>query len=333
MVNPPVEFVPEEPAGISVYFSSRPAAINRQLIVSAKTSREVPFARANESREVAEGRLPKGSITKEAGSAVTERNLLKPDHVPPLGALPHDFQEVCDKIHDELYDSVRRKVDLVRWRGGLTSGKQHNLLGHVAFEFSLDDGQTWKPVPHRLRLALSLGFPVSKEGLSQEIFDDVSRFNSTVKEPVSRQLFREAWGVRQNNPGASLVIGFAAVELGCKEFIQEVVPMASWLAVEAPSPPIDKILKSYIPTLPSRSQRGGKAAIPDEHRKLVQKAMIARNKLAHRGELSLFAGELENVLRAINDLLWLLNYHAGYEWALQYVSGEVRSQLDMPSQK
>ena len=42
----------------------------------------------------------------------------------------------------------------------------------------------------------------------------------------------------------------------------------------------------------------------------------------YRGVLSKLP--LEKVLRAINDLLWLLNYHAGYEWALEYVSHEVQ---------
>lgn len=330
-VKPPVEFVPEHSVGISVRFSTRVVSSVGQLLVTATISRDVPSALADQFQDVAQGRLPKGSITTEAGSDLAEKNLLKPGHVPPLAALPPAFQTLCDEIHDTLYDSLRRTVDLIRWRGGLSSGKQHHLLAHVGFEFALDDGETWRSVPHRLSSQIRVDFPVSKAGFSQEIFDDVSLFSSTVAEPISRQLFREAWGLRENNPRSALVIGYAAIEIGCKEFIQEVVPLASWLVVEAPSPPVDRILKSYIPTLPSRVQGAGKAVIPDEHRRSVKRAMEARNELAHRGKLSLPADEVENFLRAVNDLLWLLNYHAGYEWALNYVSHDVR--IHLASQK
>jgi hypothetical protein len=321
LVNGPLAFVPAATGNISVSFNHRDVASRRQLIATVSKWEELSTTLADAFRELAEGRLPKGSNRKEAASVLDQNGLLKPNHNPPLSALPNEFQKFCNRADNELFAVLRKTVDLVRWRGGLSGGKQQ-LLSRFGFQFSLDNEAMWNPVPHHHAASLKfvrVGFPSPTGGFSQAVFDDVARLYPTVSEPVSRQLFREAWELRQLNPRSALVIGWAAIEIGCKEFIQSAAPLSSWLVVEAASPPVDKILKSYIPTLPSSF---GKVVIPNEPRKLVQKAMKARNELVHRGELGLSPDGLEEILRAINDLLWLLNYYAGHPWALNYVSGE-----------
>ncbi len=321
-VKGPIEFVPAATDDILVSFDHRDVGSQRQLIATAIKSEELDTTIAAAFRELAEGKLPNESNFKEAAADLDHNGVLTPNHAPPLAALPRDFQELCDRSHQELSAALRRTVDLVRWRGGLSSGRQPQLLSQFGFHFSIDDQATWNPVPHRLSLKLLWGFPMPTDGLAQTVFDDVSRLGPTMSEPVSRQLFREAWELLQQNPRSSLVIGYTAIEIGCKEFIQAAVPLSSWLVVNVPSPPVDRILKSYIPTLPSPA---GRIVIPNEQRKQVQKMMEARNELVHRGELTMPYGELEKALRAINDLLWLLNYYAGHLWALHYVSAECRN--------
>ena len=176
---------------LSVFFDHRFVGSRRELVATAVESEEPNPILADAFGELGKGRLPSGSNLKEVASSLDENGMLKPNHVPPLSALPKDFQELCDHAYNKLYVGLQRTVDLVRWRGGLSGGKQHQLLSQMAFEFSFDNQATWNPVPHRLSLKVHWGFPMPTEGLEQTVFDDVSKFAPTVSEPVSRQLFRK----------------------------------------------------------------------------------------------------------------------------------------------
>jgi hypothetical protein len=317
-----IECVPISPGDVAIRFERH--ATEERLNVRGEMSKILPPKLEEQFKEISQGRLPKGSSKKDAVGDLDSNGNLKPNHLPPMAALPSAFQHFCDEVSRDLYKNIRSVVDLVRWRGGFSGGAQNNLVSYVGFVFSLDAGQTWRPVPHRLTMRLSIDLPISSSGITQAIVDEAARMSGRLTEPVSRQLFREAWGIRESNPRSALVIGYCAVEVGCKEFIQDVAPSAGWLAIEAPSPPIDRILKSYLPMLPCRI--GHSVSIPERHRKLVQKAMNARNNLAHRGTLVIAAADLEEILRAINDVLWLLNYYAGHKWALGFVSPGGRPQ-------
>jgi hypothetical protein len=68
--------------------------------------------------------------------------------------------------------------------------------------------------------------------------------------------------LREDNPRDALLIGNAAIEIGCKEFIQAVVPWQVRSQLKH-LPSVDQILKNYIPTLPSRGKLARTALIPD----------------------------------------------------------------------
>jgi hypothetical protein len=280
-------------------------------------------------QDLVAGCLPEGSVRAEAKTALDEGGRLKPRHVPPMKAMPSAFRKHFDQVSGTLDEACSVWLNLLRWRRGLSEGPL-SLSDHLSFRFSIN-GTLWYPLPHTMCGKLSFGIFRSSLPVNQDLIDEVSEMaKHHDQEPIGHQLFREAWQARSSSPRSALVIGYAAAEVGCKDYIALVAPDAAWLAKEAPSPPLDKMLKSYITTLPAKWKISHKVTIPDRLQKSVRAAMKARNELAHAGKLNLAGDELETVLRHINDLLWLFDFYAGHRWALEHLSAETRADLQAP---
>jgi len=71
----------------------------------------------------------------------------------------------------------------------------------------------------------------------------------------------------------------------------------------------------------------GKLSFPVGTLAMIKKGVTLRNQTAHRGHARLEADTVADVLATVRDLLWLCDYLAGYEWALQYVSSPLRNAL------
>jgi hypothetical protein len=276
--------------------------------------------------ELASGKLPVGSNLEFVKNQVDANGQFKPGFAVPLAALPDFLQKFCHTIYDELYETGQSWAQLLRWRLGLTSG-QPQALYFKNLEFCMD-GQSWHPLAQFISLKIRFGIPESSSGITGEVLESAAELRQkNESEPISRVMFREAWNLQQGNLRSALMIGYAAVETGCKEFIGKLVPNAKWLAMEAPTPPLPSILKNYLPTLPVRLTVGGRVFIPDRLRKAVREAMEARNTLAHSGVLDLTADQLENILRCFNDLLWLLDLYGGQRWAWQHLSVQTATEV------
>ncbi|TMC48162.1 MAG: hypothetical protein E6J14_12740 [Chloroflexi bacterium] len=140
-------------------------------------------------------------------------------------------------------------------------------------------------------------------------------------EPIGHELLREARANRLSHPRSALVIGYAAAESGFREFAGILVPDARWLLEKTPTPPLGKMMKDYLPELPVRRRLPtGNVAIPPRVRRVINTAAERRNVVAHTGRDEPEIGEVEAVLSAVSDLLYLLDFYLGHEWALQFVS-------------
>jgi hypothetical protein len=137
-------------------------------------------------------------------------------------------------------------------------------------------------------------------------------------EPLAHELFREAWGQRQDNPRSSLLLGMAALEIGVKNYIAACVPDAAWLAENVPTPPLLRILQEYLPTL---HPAGGTPIAPldDDTAGVLKVAVKLRNGLAHTGS-NVPRERLVRSLRAIRNVLWRMDVARGHEWASDYVT-------------
>jgi hypothetical protein len=152
-----------------------------------------------------------------------------------------------------------------------------------------------------------------------------------VEEPMGRGLYREANSLRTQNPRSALLMLVAAAELALKQTISTLLPETQWLIENLPSPDL-VTLADYLPNLPAKCTLGGRVLpLPANCRKELMAAVHARNQLAHRKPAALPPDSLARKFRAVNDLLWLLDYYCGRDWALEHMSPETRAELTSTS--
>ena len=130
------------------------------------------------------------------------------------------------------------------------------------------------------------------------------------------------------NPRSALVIGVAAAELSVKHCISTLVPAAEWLATNLPTPPLVRILAEYFPKLPARCNFGGVVkSPPTKVLEALKKGVTIRNQLSHAGSTNPSGDVVEPILQAIEDLLWLVDFYSGFEWARDFLRDETRTAL------
>jgi hypothetical protein len=170
-----------------------------------------------------------------------------------------------------------------------------------------------------IRFGLVISAPETE--VSKEVVDLV---NAGVEEPLGRQLFREAWAQKDSRPRSALVIGVAAAEVGFKKLVGSLVPQAQWLVDEIQTPALSKMLRKYLPTLPVKARFTSKSIRPPkELLSQLENAVERRNKLVHAGEPPPRLDELEDILRAVNDFLWICDLYQGHTWAGKHVSASL----------
>jgi hypothetical protein len=88
------------------------------------------------------------------------------------------------------------------------------------------------------------------------------------------------------------------------------------------------MLAEYIPRLPARCRIDSEVkAPPTVVLEAIKKGVTIRNQLSHAGGVGPSSDDVQRILRAVHDVLLLIDYYSGYEWALRFVSDETRSQL------
>ena len=118
-------------------------------------------------------------------------------------------------------------------------------------------------------------------------------------------------------------MGMAAVEASFKQHIASVAPVTKWMVENISLPSVIKMIKMYLPLLPSKNTINGQVVPPpSDIMKELNRGMKKRNKIVHIGEVKMSSKELKEILLAIKDLIWILDYYQGYEWALKYVRSE-----------
>jgi hypothetical protein len=137
-------------------------------------------------------------------------------------------------------------------------------------------------------------------------------------EPLGHVLFREAWSQRGSNRRGSLLLGITALEIGIKEYIAACIPDAEWLAMNAPTPPVVKMLRDYLPGLRPLGEGSALQPFDDEILETLRVAVEIRNRLAHRGA-DVTANRLLPALRAVRNVLWTLDVALGYGWAQAHI--------------
>jgi hypothetical protein len=231
--------------------------------------------------------------------------------------------EFLDMVFGELPARMESTVSLFRWRQGIAEGPPdpcHTMRAHYS-----EDGEALREVSLVRGVRITWGLTGPGAPRADACNDVVELAAESSEEPLGRQLFREAWTERKSRPRSSLVIGVAAAEVGFKKLVGALVPQAQWLVDEVQTPALSKMLSKFLPTLPIRAKFIGKTVRPPKALlNKLDEAVQRRNKLVHAGQPPPRWDELEEMLRAVNDFLWICDLYQGHEWAAKHISHETQ---------
>jgi hypothetical protein len=297
------------------------------LLGTAVTQRDT----ASDIQEIfvrfADDLMPKGfkpSKEHQAHKQIDAEGRIKKGYAVSRDLFPKPFQEFASGVHHDLSESIKHAVKIVRWRMG--SDSSHNpIASSRAVSWSFDN-QSWHPLPGAIHVEIE---PHVCPQISPRLQGEIEGLiQSDEKDPLGYELFLEAWELRKNNPRSALIIGMSAAEVGLKQCIGKLVPEAEWLAIEVQAPPLPKMLSEYLPQLPAKLNIEGKVLTPSKRiRTAIHKGTEARNRSAHRGAEPPDRLELKELLLCIRDLLYLLDFYCGYEWALEQIRDEIRQEM------
>jgi hypothetical protein len=266
---------------------------------------------------------PKSKIHPDEFPYVDKHGNIAPKHNPSIVLFPKDFRDFYFGLQHELSESIKRTAKIVRWR--LAKRIPHLPTDHTrGLSWSIN-GRKWKKMP--FDLSFKMNFDLVPR-LEKEVLDDIRKLYGNDNEPLGHEIFLEAWELRSTNPRSSLVIGIAAAEVGFKQFVSKLVPHAQWLADNSPSPPLVKMVTNYLPLLPAKLKIVNEVlTLPKSVRTVVQKGVELRNRTTHVGQAAPSEKELEEILLAIRDLLYLLDFYCGYKWAITNIRPDTLNEL------
>jgi hypothetical protein len=267
--------------------------------------------------------------------AKTEGNVIctaRGDSTPPTG-LAADLigndpgPRVMDYLRETeqlFYDYLTRTIRLLMWRRGMRV--DYRLPSYRDAFWSLD-GQQWNSIQVIVGLKIVHGMPWRTVPVPHEAIAEVGLLvESGQDEPLAHQLLREAWSQRFASPRSSLVFAVMAAEIGFKQCVSNLVPEAGWLVENLQTPPLARMLKEYLPRLPVRLRLEGKTLVPpDQLLHEIRTGNDLRNKVSHQGRVKITGEKLDRILRAVSDLLWILDLYQGHKWAIENVQPQVLS--------
>jgi hypothetical protein len=242
--------------------------------------------------------------------------------------LPANLTDFFNRANKAMSDAIARVVHSLRWR--TDAHGPHRVLSVRGMYWSRD-AAWWSPA----RLSTSIYMQemrYSRPVTAVERADIDALVQSDESAPLHHEMFREAWHQRLQNPRSAVVIGIASLEIAVKHCIGTLIPAALWLAENAPSPPVVKILTEYFPNLPMRHRLpGGSGALPESLIATLKKGVTIRNSLAHAGKFTPDQEAIDEILRSVKDVLWLVDYYCGQAWAYGHIREETRAAIEASS--
>jgi hypothetical protein len=273
-------------------------------------------------QSLAENQLPPGSHRGDSPfdhEYITEDLRFKAGLQVPLRLLPKPIQSFVTDLESELHRSAIRTVAMLRWR--------YRMPGNPTRPFSTQgtrwsfDGDAWHLLPGTTKVrAWDMGWLWVREPTRSQVEE---MLRGGIDEPLGQELFREAWSLSGESPRSALLMGIAAAEAGLKQYIVAVHPDTRWIVEHLPSPPLVQMLTDYLPKLPVQPPAKQAQTPPAKLIETIRKGVNIRNTVAHVGG-SLAFETVEEILLAVRDVLWMLDYYAGHSWALDYVREDVK---------
>jgi hypothetical protein len=329
-----LEFPVEIPVGRSVRIKFRTdeltvqGEIRSRLLCDTSSERNPPPNVVEALHALRERRLlldDPPQVELPYGSDVDEDGRIATKVVPPLRIMPRRYREFQKALHDHLGGTARRFIRTLRWRQAAAGG--HQALGHVSFQWS-EDGEEWTRLPHEMGGYASIAKPLD---VSREALDEGAVLFPHAAEPIAHELIREAKSVSSGAPRSGLLIGYTALETGVKQCIASVAPSAGLLLEKMPSPPLLSLLNEILPRIFEREGRVVRyLPLRPEETEYLQKWVSQRNQITHGTKHGVDGGKLKDFLTFATDLLYVLDFNLGHQWALEQLSSRQSMRIVPP---
>ena len=295
--------------------------VNPVTLLVATVDLDPPPKAARALRQFATGELPDGTAVDPDRVDVWGH-----DPFPPtFNELPGSLKEFSNTVWSMLSNAVVRTYEVVRWRFDI--GGAPRPYSSRGIEWS-DNGAEWHQFPTDMHARLSMS--VAGVALRPDRVDELNGLlERGAEEPLAHYILREARESLGRHDASALVMAMSAAEIGLKQLVSRLVPGAAWLVENIPAPPLVRMLIDYLPQLPLVNADG--ALVPPAPSILnhLRNGVTMRNTAAHIGVRHLDADDVEHVVAAVSDLLWLFDYYAGEDWALQHLSDSVQAELGL----
>lgn len=285
---------------------------NNQLMVRVADGTKLPLLSQGETLIAADGTFAK-------------------NYHPRRHLCPEDILKMIQRVEEELALRGDRFLKLLRWRQGIDAPGE--MVTHRSLYWKVGEGDyPLAPLDggHSMEFGVPAMFGIHWDEQNR---DDLNALWSAVDqaEPLGHALLREATTLSSHSPRSAILIMTAALETATKMHISRVAPDTSWLMEEIASPPIFRMLRDYIPTV--HVSKGRNMDFWNVIKPLIKKTqelVEIRNKVAHTGTIPGDAGNIQDYLRVVADLLYVFDVLDGHEWAKSLVSHSLRSSLGWP---
>jgi hypothetical protein len=279
--------------------------------------------------------IPNSVLAVFAGEAEIDW-ILGGENMDGFTNLPGDYRDFIVALHGNMDRMASEIFNVVRWRMGIVGGPLRLQSEWSSMRWH-DDSKGEKVIDEQGFLnrqmiagAFTLRMPEMQDAdFGEECRSNVEKliqFQS--KQPLYHDLFREAWQNQRDNPRSAVVMGIAAAETGFKTALTDLNPTVTWIVENLQSPPLDRMLRDYMAQLPARNQINGEVRRPPiKVISTIKKGIELRNKLVHGREETVTTDEVREMLEAVRDLLYMLDYYRGHDWAMERLSHEVAASL------
>jgi hypothetical protein len=304
-----------------------------------RSTREISRAAQIQLVSLAAGRLPRGSrdhsrpLVSPDGSSRSFPNVAADGTFDSALAAPHELlsdemQALFRPPLDASGTLLRRTINVLRWRTGRMGDPP--VFSESKSEWSVDS-VTWRVWPVEIRAEFSSFSAIRLASGIREFIE--ARVGAGSDEPIGHELLREALSVGGTNERSACVLAVAAYEAGVKGCIAGLAPDTKWLIENLQAPPVMTLLRKYIPLLLSTvAPNITVGVLPSTLRKVLDDGVLRRNKIVHAGADAAPYDELRELLVAVEDVLWLLDYYQGELWALRNVRPETLTAMGINNQ-
>lgn len=242
----------------------------------------------------------------------------------PIKFFPKPFKDYINNVRLELTDIIKRTINILRWRCAIRGKHTNAAVPGMAFTI---DGKKWHMVPSGVSVHIGGVFSIPPTPQNISLFIKKS-IRENQDEPLGHQLFREAIDLQHSNPRVAIVLAISALEVAVKECLSQFVPDSSWIIENIPSPPIRKIINEYLPDiLKDKAPARNVFPLPPFLDKSIEKGISKRNKITHLGAKAPNRDQIDKIICAVQDIIWLLDFCSGHDWALENISSDTMDYL------